>query len=292
MRLSTSTLGCFKWDLPTTLARLRDYGFDGVDLRGLQANLKLWLTPEFSSRLGDTAARIKDSGLAVSCISSGICLTHSAPENIAGADEELQRTAEICAALDCRLIRVFGGSLHLFAPDATEADRERVTDHVVARCRELAARAGAIAPVSLLVETHDDWTRSDHLAQVLSRVGRNDVGCCWDIRHTWWIAHEVPEITWSRLEPWVRNTHWKDARRIHGTPGADGPNRSDFYVPMGEGVVPASDAYDLLRGGYDGWMTLEWEKHWAPQIAEPEVAFPAFVRYMRDMETRWNRPVA
>jgi sugar phosphate isomerase/epimerase len=293
MKLSTSTLGCFKWDLSTLLARLRDYGFDGVDFRGLQTNLKLWLTPEFSAGLKETAARLRDSGLAVSSLSSGICLTHTAPEKVAEADEELARTAEICAALDCRLIRVFGGNLSLFAPDATEADRERAIDHVAGRCRETAARAGSIAPVALLVETHDDWTHSEHLAQVLARVGRDDVGCCWDIRHPWWIAGEVPETTWRRLKPWVRNTHWKDARRIRGSGGNGDATRRDFYVPMGEGIVPARDAYDLLRGdGYDGWFTLEWEKHWAPKIAEPEVAFPAFVRFMRDAEQRWNSAIA
>lgn len=46
--------------------------------------------------------------------------------------------------------------------------------------------------------------------------------------------------------------------------------------------MPAADAIDSLTSdNYGNWYTLEWERHWHPHIAEPEVAFPAFVRFMR-----------
>ena len=45
-----------------------------------------------------------------------------------------------------------------------------------------------------------------------------------------------------------------------------------------------AEAYQVLRaGGYDGWLTLEWEKKWHPEIEEPEVAFPGYARYMRGL---------
>lgn len=284
MKLSTSTLGCLQWDLPTLIARLREYGFDGVDLRGFQQNLKLWETPEFSSGISTTAARLRDAGLAVSCISSGICLTHGKPAKVAEADEELLRTAEICASLGCGQIRVFGGDLRLFDKAASEADRDRITSHAAECCARLAGKARSIAPVDILVETHDSWADSRHLADLLGRVNREDVGCCWDVKHTWWIAKETAERTWGRLGRWVRNTHWKDVRRHRGSNEGFRLDLKEhgMLVPMGEGILPAADACDLLAGsGYDGWLTLEWEKLWHPHIAEPETAFPAFVRYMR-----------
>jgi len=39
--------------------------------------------------------------------------------------------------------------------------------------------------------------------------------------------------------------------------------------------------HTLQAGGYDGYLTLEWEKRWVPELAEPEVAFPQFVAFMR-----------
>jgi hypothetical protein len=30
----------------------------------------------------------------------------------------------------------------------------------------------------------------------------------------------------------------------------------------------------LADGGYQGWVSVEWEKRWHPEIEEPEVALP------------------
>ena len=48
--------------------------------------------------------------------------------------------------------------------------------------------------------------------------------------------------------------------------------------------VPVRASIDALRAaGYDGWLTVEWEKRWHPELDEPEVALP------RDLATlkRW-----
>jgi sugar phosphate isomerase/epimerase len=288
MKLATTTLGCFKWGLPTALSHISGYGFHGIDFRGLQKELKLWKLPEFSTRISDTASMIRDHGLAVTCISSGICLTDTRPDRVAEFDEELVRSAEICKALGCVQIRVFGGALSL-ADGETEADRPRVLQQVVERVTALAEMARDIAPVTLLVETHDAWTSSAHMAEILERAGRDDVACCWDLKHTYWTGKEVPETTWERIGRWVRGTHWKDATRFRGPKETYGRDLSEhgLLCPVGAGIVPLADCYDLLEaGGYDGWYTLEWEKHWHPHIEEPEVAFPAFVRYMRELDGR------
>lgn len=293
MKLSTSNLGCFKWDIPTTIARLREYGFDGLDLRGVGGNLKPWQTPDFSTGLPDTRARMQDAGMALSCISSSICLAHADPQKMADNDEELARDAEICAALGCRQIRMFGGDLSLFDKTATESDRARVIDHAAKRCMALADRARSIAPIDLLIETHDAWTHSEHSARLLERIGLDSVGCCWDVKHTWWHAKEFAETTWPRIKRWVRNTHWKDACRHRGTDGGfkSALKFQGMLVPLGEGIIPVADALDLLTAdGYNNWFTFEWEKHWHPHIKEPEEAFPAFVRFMRSTEQRLSHP--
>jgi len=55
-------------------------------------------------------------------------------------------------------------------------------------------------------------------------------------------------------------------------------------VALGEGEVPVRESLAALAAvGYDGWLTVEWEKRWHPELAEPEVALP------RELETlkRW-----
>jgi peptide/nickel transport system substrate-binding protein len=59
----------------------------------------------------------------------------------------------------------------------------------------------------------------------------------------------------------------KDARR---TPDGDWK-----LVLLGEGEVPVREMLGLLAAdGYQGWISVEWEKRWHPEIAEPEVALP------------------
>jgi sugar phosphate isomerase/epimerase len=51
--------------------------------------------------------------------------------------------------------------------------------------------------------------------------------------------------------------------------------------------VPVRESLAALDAtGYDGWLTVEWEKRWHPELAEPEDALP------RELETlmRWRTP--
>jgi hypothetical protein len=36
-----------------------------------------------------------------------------------------------------------------------------------------------------------------------------------------------------------------------------------------------------VAGGYCGYAILEWEKRWIPDLPEPEIAFPQYVKQMR-----------
>lgn len=294
MKLSTSTLGCFKWDLAETLARLHAYGYNGIDFRGLRGEMQIWKLPEFSSAIKETAARIKDAGLAVSCISSGIRLTDNAPAQMAIFETELERSAEICAALDCNQIRVFGGDLKFFK-DAATTDRAALLPHIAERLRNLAQRAKEIAPIKLLVETHDSWTASSDCAALIEAANSPDVACCWDVKHTYWAANETPQTTLRRLGKFILNTHWKDVRRPprNGYQNEEIAKRTaehGMLCPTGCGIAPIADAAQLLLAfGYDGWFTLEWEKQWHPHIEEPETAFPEFVKFMRSQQATWER---
>jgi sugar phosphate isomerase/epimerase len=72
----------------------------------------------------------------------------------------------------------------------------------------------------------------------------------------------------------VINVHLKDAKRT-----AD--NRQ--LILLGKGDIPVRDALRLvLRAGYDGYICVEWEKKWHPELAEPELAFPHHLRVLRE----------
>jgi len=54
------------------------------------------------------------------------------------------------------------------------------------------------------------------------------------------------------------------------------------YVIPGTGQLPLAEAIRLLRQqGYTGWLVLEHEKRWHPNLPEPEEIFPAYVRWVK-----------
>ena len=57
------------------------------------------------------------------------------------------------------------------------------------------------------------------------------------------------------------------------------------YCFLGQGSVPIIEVLQLLaNGGYDRWIAFEWEKRWHPEIEEPDVYLPDFVRALRAAE--------
>jgi sugar phosphate isomerase/epimerase len=52
---------------------------------------------------------------------------------------------------------------------------------------------------------------------------------------------------------------------------------------MGEGDIPIKECLSLLKArGYDGYVSVEWEKRWQPHLLEPEIALPQYAAALRD----------
>jgi sugar phosphate isomerase/epimerase len=80
----------------------------------------------------------------------------------------------------------------------------------------------------------------------------------------------------ANLGPRILLAQIKDARRCAAQ------DSGWQLVPLGEGEVPVREMVGLLAaGGYQRWLSVEWEKHWHPEIEEPEIALPAHVKLLR-----------
>ena len=74
MKLSFTTLGCPKWDLDQIISRAAEYGFDGMDFRGIREQMEIYRLPEFAEHAQETRRKIEQAGLKVSCFSSSVYL--------------------------------------------------------------------------------------------------------------------------------------------------------------------------------------------------------------------------
>jgi sugar phosphate isomerase/epimerase len=266
VKLSFTTLGCPDWTLDQIIAGAKEYGFDGVDFRGCAGEMDIWTLPEFSSGLQDTVSKIRDAGLDVPCMSSSGRLLKDTDDERAASIDSLTRFAEIGAALGTTYVRVFGG----YNGERTEDDARQEAAGMLDQMARIAAPLG----ISVLVETHDDWVASDKLASLLDAAAEPNIGAIWDINHPYRYFGETPEQTWANMGRWVEYTHVKDS--------SVDPEGERVHALIGDGDVPIAECVRLMKAaGYDGWLAYEWEKKWAPEIPEPEVAFPRYTQFMR-----------
>ncbi|MGE5461717.1 MAG: sugar phosphate isomerase/epimerase family protein [Syntrophothermus sp.] len=268
MKLSFSTLGCPRWSLDRIFRAAGEYGFQGIEVRGLQDDLDITGRPEFTSGAHVTRRQLQDRALEIACFSSSVMLSNPDASVSEASFEELKRYTQLCARFGTSFIRVFGGSIG-------PIPREAALDSAAASLQKM-AEIVKDTKVKILVETHDDWMRADHMKSLMTTAASDNVGMLWDTNHPFMFLGEMPAKTWEETGTWVHHTHWKDSKR--------NPKAKHGFDPvlMGEGDVPHKEIYQVLKNGdYDGYLSLEWEKRWHPEIPEPEIAFPQYAEYMK-----------
>ncbi|MBN1991657.1 MAG: sugar phosphate isomerase/epimerase [Anaerolineae bacterium] len=273
MKISMMTLGCPQWDLDTICAKGREYGFDGVDFRGLLAEIDVTKLPEFTTGVVNTKQKLTDAGLEVSGISSSIqvCDPGKLPDNI----EEAKRTIPVAHNLGAKNIRIFGGG------DLNKMERPELARIGRDCIAQILALAGA-QDLHWLFETHDNWIRSQDCRLLLDSIYNPAFGALWDMGHTARVGGELPAETYAAIGPRIGYVHVKDAvyQPNHAQAMPDGWR----YVLPGQGQLPLAEAINLLKqNGYEGWLLFEHEKRWHPDLPEPEVVFPAFVQWVRPL---------
>jgi sugar phosphate isomerase/epimerase len=259
--LAFSTLGCPTWDWQKILSFAESNGFAAIELRGLQGSMDTPARPEFApDRLAQTKKDIAAHGLKIACVSSSSAMHERDPAKRAQSLADAKRFIELAASLGAPNVRVFGNNI--------DGPKEEIIAQVAAGLYELAEDAGPRG-VTVLIESHGDFTDSPTLKQVLTMANSPHAALLWDAHHTFASSHEQPDYTVKELGPWIRHTHLKDSR-------PDGKDRK--YVLTSKGDVPVKDAIDALRRiDYKGYYCFEWEKVWHPDLLDPEVAFPDYV---------------
>ncbi len=256
-----STLGCPSWSWLKILDFAQQNGFAAVELRGLQGTMDLPARPEFGdARVEQSKKEIANRGLRISCVSSSANL-HDTGSQHEQQLADARRFIDLAARLGAPYVRVCGNKL--------VGPRAEAVEHIAVSLRELGDYAGP-KNVTVLLESHGDFTDSATLREILEKAASPRIGLLWDAHNTFVEGKEDPGITVSRLKKYIRHTHLKDARLEGG---------QDRYVLTGRGDVPVKRQVELLvEAGYTGYYSFEWEKAWHPEIEEPEIAIADFAR--------------
>lgn len=278
MKLSVMTLGCPTWDLDTILARAKEYGYQGVDFRGIQSEIDITKLPAFTTDIAATKRKIADHGLQTSGISSSIWVCDPAKRD--ANLEEAKRTIPVALELGAKNVRIFGGP-----GGGVDALGGREKAAAIGReCIEAILALPGADKLSWNFETHDQWIKATDCTLLLNTINNPAFGACWDMGHTARVGGETPQQSYAAIGPRIRYAHVKDAAHDPSHPNAmqKGIDAGWRYVLPGTGQLPLADALKLLKAnGYDGWVLFEHEKRWHPTLPEPEVAFPTFIAWVK-----------
>jgi sugar phosphate isomerase/epimerase len=264
MKFTLNTLGAPGWTLEETARNARAYGYAGVDLRLLDGEvISLESIRANRARL---RALFPTDELPVAVLATSVRLATADPVVREKTLDEAHDWIDLASDLSVPVIRYFA------ARNPPELDLENSIQAVGEMLAELADHAAA-AGVKVGVETHDEFASSVTVARALALAPGRAVGAIWDLYHTARMG-ETPAQALAALGKRVLNVHLKDGRRTaHGWQ----------LLLLGEGEIPIKDALRLLQGqGYDDFISVEWEKKWHPELAEPEVAFPQHIALLRD----------
>lgn len=262
MKLAYSNLACPEWPLSEVMSRAAEYGYQGVELRLVDGEV-IRADLEASARK-DIVRLARASGVTVIGVGASTRFAMPDPGERARQEAELIRYLELAADLEAPIVRTFGGENSLAADTAAQYVAESL-ERVASRAIELG--------VHVLLETHDAFSASSAVMRVMARVPSPAIGALWDTHHPYRMG-ESAEQSYAALAPRLRHVHIKDARR-------DGDRWQ--LVPLGDGEVPVRDVLALLRqNAYDGWITVEWERKWHPEIAPADVALPQHIAVLRE----------
>jgi sugar phosphate isomerase/epimerase len=262
--LGFSTLGCPAWTWPQILDFAAAHGYAAVELRGILKEMDLTKVPELSpDRLGEAKRQLAAHGLVVPTVDASAHMHEMDPAKHAAQLDEARRCIDLAQALGASYVRVFGNN---YVEGVPRAD---TLAHVAAGLRTLGDYARA-KNVTVVIESHGDFTDSPALLEILTKADSPNVALLWDAHHTFVAGKEEPEDTVRQLGRYIRHVHLKDSV----TAATEGGRR---YVLTGTGQVPVKRQIEaLVNLGYRGYYNFEWEKRWHPEIEEPEVAFAQF----------------
>jgi sugar phosphate isomerase/epimerase len=283
--IAFSTLGCPSWSWQTILETADKLGYAALELRGVAGEMDLTKVPELTgTRLAGTKKDLAALGIVVSDLGASSRMHEKDPVVREAHLDEGRRFLDLAQRMGVKYVRMFGDKMPEGEP------REEVMKRVVDGFQQMASYA-AKNGVTVLIESHGDFTHSRDLVEILTKVNHPAFALLWDAHHSFVAGKEQPAESWAALGKWVRHTHLKDSkpataddRREHAAKTGKEPDADErHYVLLGQGEVPVKEQVAVLaKNGYKGYYCFEWEKKWHPEIEEPEVAFPHYAKTMAE----------
>jgi sugar phosphate isomerase/epimerase len=258
-------VSCPTWDFETIVARAEEYGYDGVEIRGFLNESILTAANVFLTDPDKVKRIFADGGIEIACLASSIAMKQNKRED-ARLAEDCRRFIDTAQQIGCPMVKVFDTQVK---PGWAPANTGILLSDWLLPLGDYAAERD----VTIVVENALSFRAAKEMWALVDRVNHPCVCVCWDLFNAALIG-EGPAYSVPTLNSKIAYTQIKDAK--FGPLGAT-------YTKVGEGDVQIRNFLRRLRGiGYEGYITLEWEKAWLANLAEPEEVLPHAIEKLRE----------
>lgn len=268
MKIGFSSLVCPSWDLQTIVAKAAEFGFDGVELRGLQGELHLPQVPDLAGNIGATRQLFAAAEVELVCLGTSCSFDSPRRSDLARRRAELDEFIELAAKLGCPFVRIFVG----------EVGKGQTRESTLARVAEELTRIAPFAAaqkVAVLVENAGDFADSAALWYLCDNVSHPAIRVCWNPCTAVTIG-ERPTISIPRLGTNLAMLHVCDGE-------FDESGYLTGYALPGSGRVELHRAIELLKGiCFCDYLMFEWPKLWEASLPSAEDALPKAYSFLRE----------
>ena len=265
MKLSFSTVGCPDWSFDEIFAAAKDFGYDAIEIRGIENEIyapKLSIFSDFN--IAATIEKFKSSGLFISMLASNAVI--GMPTIAETGRREAIEYIELAGELGVPFVRILISP----RPEADPVDMDCAAS-VYSQLCDYAKGLG----VTPLLETNGAFAKSCALADFMRTIQSENKGVLWDINHPCRFFGESAKQTFENIGGLVKYLHIKDST-------ANPQTKKIEYKMVGHGDLPIFEILQLMAGsGYSGALSLEWTKRWQPDLEEPGIVFGQYISYMQ-----------
>ena len=274
MKIAGHTMGAPEYTLFEAIEMFKEIGLDGIEIiiqqDGYQCAIPLDASMDYVKQV---RAKCDEVGLKVSGVTPYMNLYNSLDE----AEREktcaqLRRVVDMAVILGAGFVRIYGGKL---VDGETDPDGKKLAQ-LVKSMRECGDYCKPFS-VKLCLENHFGTMTTDAhtTAKVMEAIDHPDVGVLYDQANiAFFPAEEYPEAIALQKDK-IFYVHCKDLVYRGGVPRkpkftmvshVNEEDRTVYSRVPGDGILDWPGILKTLKGiGYDGWISLEYERRWQPQ---------------------------
>jgi sugar phosphate isomerase/epimerase len=257
-----------KMDVVSFIDKAKELGVDGVELLDF-----FWKDKE--AELPKVKAKLAEHNLPVSAYAIGNDLTSEDPEERKKQIQSIKDGVDMAVTFNTKKLRVFAGH-------HDEVGFEKALGWIIEGLKEGAAYAETKG-VELCLENHGTLAgKGEQVLTIIKAVGSPMMKANPDTGN-FMTVNQVPAEAVAIVAPYAGSVHFKDFRWAkpeeteHVYEGLEGTRVIGTVIGEGDANLPAV-VKALRDGGYDGFLTIEYEG-----VEDAETAIPKSVAYTKSL---------